>query len=105
MTSAIDAINANNAAAKAATSTSGAAADAQSLAGNFSTFLTLLTAQLQNQDPLSPMDSNQFTQQLVAFSGVEQQIRTNENLEAMMAPVLAQNSIQLSARFADEGHG
>ncbi len=41
----------------------------QQLAGNFDTFLKLLTTQLQNQDPLSPMDSNQFTQQLVAFSG------------------------------------
>ena len=50
----------------------------QQLSGNFDTFLTLLTTQLQNQDPLTPMDSNQFTQQLVEFSGVEQQINTNE---------------------------
>src|SRR5512147_769924 len=57
----------------------------QSLADNFNTFLTLLTSQLQNQDPLSPMDSTQFTQQLVQFSGVEQQIRTNENLEGLAA--------------------
>lgn len=55
-----------------------------SLAENFDTFLTLLTAQLQNQDPLAPMDSNQFTQQLVQFSQVEQQIKTNEQLETMM---------------------
>jgi len=44
----------------------------QQLAGNFDTFLRLLTTQLQNQDPMSPMDSNQFTQQLVAFSGVNE---------------------------------
>jgi flagellar basal-body rod modification protein FlgD len=56
----------------------------QQLAGNFDTFLTLLTTQLQNQDPLSPMDSNQFTQQLVEFSGVEQQINTNKNLETLV---------------------
>jgi flagellar basal-body rod modification protein FlgD len=45
--------------------------------------LVLLTAQLQNQDPLAPMDSTQFTQQLVQFSQVEQQIRTNEQLEGL----------------------
>ena len=57
----------------------------QQLAGNFDTFLKLLTTQLQNQDPMSPMDSNQFTQQLVAFSGVEQQINTNDNLQSLIA--------------------
>jgi flagellar basal-body rod modification protein FlgD len=57
----------------------------KSLASNFDTFLTLLTTQLQNQDPLSPMDSNQFTQQLVEFSGVEQQINTNKNLETLVS--------------------
>ena len=53
------------------------------LADNFDTFLTLLTTQLKNQDPLSPMDSNQFTQQLVAMSGVEQQLLTNDLLKKM----------------------
>src|SRR5215813_12748078 len=62
-----------------------AATDQQTLAGNFNTFLTLLTSQLQNQDPLSPMDSTQFTQQLVQFSQVEQQIKTNQNLESLAA--------------------
>lgn len=55
------------------------------LSGNFDTFLTLLTTQLKNQDPTSPMDSNQFTQQLVQFSQVEQQIDTNTNLKALIA--------------------
>src|SRR5215475_8794134 len=54
------------------------------LSGNFSTFLTLLTTQLKNQDPTSPMDSNQFTQQLVEFSQVEQQINTNTNLNSLI---------------------
>lgn len=58
---------------------------AQQLAGNFDTFLTLLTKQLQNQDPLAPMDSNQFTEQLVQFSSVEQQINTNKNLEKLIS--------------------
>src|ERR1700750_1931741 len=55
------------------------------LSGNFSTFLTLLTTQLKNQDPMSPMDSNQFTQQLVEFSQVEQQIDTNTNLKTLIS--------------------
>jgi len=54
------------------------------LSSNFSTFLTLLTTQLKNQDPTSPMDSNQFTQQLVMYSQVEQQISTNDNLKTLI---------------------
>jgi flagellar basal-body rod modification protein FlgD len=57
---------------------------ALSFTQNFNTFLTLLTTQLQNQDPLSPMDSNTFTQQLVEFSQVEQQINTNNNLQSLI---------------------
>jgi flagellar basal-body rod modification protein FlgD len=50
------------------------------LAGNFQTFLTLLTTQLQNQNPMDPLDTNQFTQQLVQFAQVEQQLKQNDNL-------------------------
>ena len=57
----------------------------QQLSGNFDTFLQLLTTQLQNQDPLDPLDSNQFTQQLVEFSQVEQQINTNDNLQNLIS--------------------
>ena len=53
----------------------------RSLADNFDNFLTMLTTQLENQDPLSPMDSTEFTNQLVAFSGLEQQIAGNEKLD------------------------
>jgi flagellar basal-body rod modification protein FlgD len=56
----------------------------QSLASDQSTFLTLLTAQLQHQDPLSPMDTNAFTQQLVSMTGVQQQILTNQLLQQMV---------------------
>src|SRR6195256_985265 len=56
----------------------------QTLAGNFNTFLTLLTSQLKNQDPLSPMDTTQFTQQLVQFSAVEQQINGNKKLDQLI---------------------
>jgi flagellar basal-body rod modification protein FlgD len=57
----------------------------QTLAGNFDTFLQLLTTQLQNQDPLSPLDTNQFTQQLVEFASVEQQINMNTNLQTLIS--------------------
>jgi flagellar basal-body rod modification protein FlgD len=56
-----------------------------SLAGNFQTFLTLLTTQLKNQDPLSPLDTNQFTQQLVQFASVEQQLKTNDQLTTLVS--------------------
>lgn len=55
------------------------------LASNFETFLSLLTSQLKNQDPLSPVDSNQFTAQLTQMAGVEQQLLTNELLKGMLA--------------------
>ncbi len=56
----------------------------QSLVGDQQTFLKLLTTQLQNQDPLNPMNTDQFTQQLVAMTGVQQQILTNELLQQMV---------------------
>lgn len=56
----------------------------QGIADNFDTFLQILTTQLRNQNPLDPLDTNQFTQQLVQFTGVEQQLKTNQFLEAMM---------------------
>jgi flagellar basal-body rod modification protein FlgD len=57
---------------------------ASSLASDQTTFLKLLTTQLKNQDPLSPMDTNQFTQQLVAMTGVQQQILSNQLLQQMV---------------------
>lgn len=56
---------------------------AQTLAGNFDTFLQLLTTQLKQQDPLQPMDATQFTSQLVQFATVEQAIQTNSHLESL----------------------
>lgn len=57
------------------------------LADNFDNFLKLLTAQLQSQDPLSPLDATQFTEQLVQFTGVEQAIKTNDVLGQLVALV------------------
>jgi flagellar basal-body rod modification protein FlgD len=55
------------------------------IAGNFQSFLTLLTTQLQNQNPLDPLDTNQFTQQLVEFAGVQQQLNTNASLSTLVS--------------------
>lgn len=64
------------------------------LAEDFDDFLVLLTTQLQNQDPLSPMDTTEFTNQLVAFAGVEQQINTNQKLDDLVA-------LELSGAFSN----
>ena len=56
-----------------------------SLAGNFQSFLSLLTTQLQNQDPLNPTDTNQFTQQITSMTGVEQQLISNQLLQQLVA--------------------
>jgi flagellar basal-body rod modification protein FlgD len=61
------------------------AIDNTEIASNFTTFLQLLTTQLQNQDPLSPMDTNQFTQQLVEFAQVEQQMKQNDQLSSLVS--------------------
>lgn len=56
-----------------------------SLGADYDSFLKLLTTQLKNQDPTAPMDANQFTQQMVSFTGVEQAINTNTNLEKLIS--------------------
>ncbi|MCG6205286.1 flagellar biosynthesis protein FlgD [Rhodopseudomonas sp. HC1] len=67
------------------TATSGSSSSTSSgIADNFQTFLTLLTTQLQNQNPMDPLDTNQFTQQLVQFAGVEQQLKGNETLASLL---------------------
>lgn len=65
-------------------SSSGLTTSSQGIADNFQTFLTLLTTQLQNQNPLDPLDTNQFTQQLVQFAGVEQQLKSNDQLKSLI---------------------
>jgi flagellar basal-body rod modification protein FlgD len=72
------------ASAAAASTSSNSLIGQQQIAGNFQEFLQLLTTQLQHQDPLSPMDTNQFTQQLVQFAGVEQQLKTNSDLDQLV---------------------
>jgi len=66
---------------------SSAARDRIGLADDFDSFLQLLTTQLKNQDPLSPLDANQFTEQLVQFSAVEQAIKTNDALGQLLSVI------------------
>lgn len=81
---AVETTGAFGAVAAAPSPTSASSSPGGTLASNFQTFLTLLTTQLRNQNPLDPLDSNQFTQQLVQFAGVEQQLKTNDTLSALL---------------------
>src|ERR1700694_3279755 len=73
-----------NATASGAPATSGLV-DNTMIASNFTTFLQLLTTQLKNQNPLDPLDTNQFTQQLVQFAQVEQQMKSNDQLTTLVS--------------------
>ena len=64
----------------AQTQTTASSAATQQFGEEFNDFIKLLTAQVQNQDPLSPMDSTQFVDQLATFSSLEQQVQTNSAL-------------------------
>ena len=67
------------------------------LASNFNDFLSLLTTQLTNQDPTSPMDTNQFTSQLVQFTSVQEQINTNATLTSLLTATQGQQLAQASS--------
>ncbi len=71
--------------ATGSSSSPSSAASQQTVNQNYTTFLQMLTTQLKNQDPLSPVDTNQFTQELVEFSGVEQQLQTNSQLGTLIS--------------------
>ncbi len=76
--------SATSTSSSSATSNKTASTATTGIADNFQTFLTLLTTQLQNQNPLDPLDTNQFTQQLVQFAGVEQQLKSNDQLKSLI---------------------
>jgi flagellar basal-body rod modification protein FlgD len=75
----------SNSSSSSSSSSSSTTTGAPTIAGNFNTFLQLLTTQLQNQDPLDPLDTDQFTQQLVEFASVEQQVNMNTNLQTLIS--------------------
>jgi flagellar basal-body rod modification protein FlgD len=78
-----------------------AATDQAKIQEDLNDFLKLLTTQLQNQDPLEPMDANEFTQQLVQFATVEQQIQQNANLENLI-DIEANNQVGAMVSFLDK---
>ncbi len=85
MTTVAAASAASSTASSSSSSSSSDVVDTSMIANNFNTFLTLLTTQLQNQNPLDPLDTNQFTQQLVQFAQVEQQMKSNSELNTLVA--------------------
>ena len=93
----------SNATAASTASTTGTttAVDSATIASNFTTFLQLLTTQLKNQNPLDPLDTNQFTQQLVQFASVEQQMKSNDQLATVVA---IEKSAQSTSALAYVGH-
>ena len=70
--------------ARATDNTAAGSDKSKDISGDFETFLTLLTAQLRNQDPLKPVESTQFVAQLASFSAVEQQVQSNAKLEGIL---------------------
>ncbi|WP_417672506.1 flagellar hook assembly protein FlgD [Pseudodonghicola sp.] len=82
----------NTTGTSAATTTTGTGS-LSSLAEDYTRFLTLLTAQIQNQDPLEPMDSTTFVSQLAQLSQVEQSVKTNSNLETLSSQFAALNAM------------
>jgi flagellar basal-body rod modification protein FlgD len=80
MTAAAQAIGTTTSTAATSTINSGLSG----IANNYQTFLSLLTTQLKNQDPTSPLDTNQFTQQLTQMTGVEQQLLSNQLLQQLV---------------------
>jgi flagellar basal-body rod modification protein FlgD len=86
--------------AQTATGTAGAR---QTLSETYDTFLSLLTSQLRNQDPLDPVDSAEFTGQLVSYSMVEQQISTNDTLEKLIQISSANSGSALASYLGQTG--
>ncbi|MBI1217229.1 MAG: flagellar basal body rod modification protein [Rhodobacteraceae bacterium] len=91
MTTAVTATPATGTTTPAATATAAPAINA-----NFNMFLTMLTTQLKNQDPMNPTDSSQFAVQLATFSGVEQQTQTNQILQGLAGQFGSMGMTQLA---------
>ncbi len=87
--------------ARSATSDSDSAASA--LSSDFETFLRMLTVQMENQDPLNPIQSSDFAVQLATFSGVEQQVKTNDLLDSLLGQQSVSALSQLATWVGMEG--
>lgn len=91
----------SNSASSASSSSSSSSAVSASVQSEYNTFLTILTTELQNQDPTSPLDTNQFTSQLVQFSALEQNLQTNSLLQQL---VTSQSQGQVNGALGYLGH-
>jgi len=91
----------SSSASSASSSSSSSSAISASVQSEYNTFLTILTTELQNQDPTSPLDTNQFTSQLVQFSSLEQNLQTNSLLQQL---VTNQTASQVNGALGYLGH-
>lgn len=89
-------------ASSAASSATPSLSSRSGLTSDFTTFLKMLTVQMQNQDPLNPMEASDFAVQLATFSGVEQQVRTNQLLDGMGAHFGLMGMAQLAGWVGQE---
>ena len=80
----------------------GSASAPGAISSDFNTFLRMLTVQMQNQDPLNPIESSDYAVQLATFSGVEQQVRTNQLLDAMATQFSLMGMSQLAGWVGQE---
>lgn len=86
----------------ASASSSSSSTAAAAISSDFNTFIRMLTVQMQNQDPLNPIESADYAVQLATFSGVEQQVRTNQLLDAMAAQFSLVGMSQLAGWVGQE---
>ena len=78
------------------------ASNRSALSSDFETFLLMLTTQMQNQDPLNPLQSSEFAVQLATFSGVEQQVKTNDLLESLISGLTNSGIAQMASWIGKE---
>jgi flagellar basal-body rod modification protein FlgD len=93
-------VSAVNSATAAATGTN--TAQTSKISSDFNTFLRMLTVQMQNQDPLNPIDSADYAVQLATFSGVEQQVRTNQLLADMQSSFAQMGMAEMASWIGKE---
>ena len=78
------------------------ATDSREISSDFETFLRMLTVQMENQDPLNPVDSSDYAVQLATFSGVEQQVQTNDLLRSLATQLVSGGMAQMAAWVGKE---
>jgi flagellar basal-body rod modification protein FlgD len=88
--------------ASSASSPSSASTSQAGLIADYELFLSILTTQIQNQDPLDPLDSAEYTNQLVQYSSVEQAIKQNQNLEEIIASLTSNQSLGYVSYIGNE---